>query len=123
MKEIDLNYDASHVTLPLLNDDWYDRFKVEVSDDEYDLFLQKLQWWNENEIEEFKKKHVDADDEYFLHEHCPLIHKRIRAQLEAIAVAKWGEPIKKDLFNFDIFIGWQPYIDIYGEDYFNSNDF
>lgn len=123
MKEIELDYNGGHVPLLYGDDDCYDSFKVEVSDEEYNVFLQKFKWWNENERAEFNKKHADADDEYFLLEHCPLIHKKIRAKLEEIAVAKWGETIKKDLFNFDIFIGWQPYIDIYGEDYFDPNDY
>lgn len=107
--------------MPPDNDDCFDHFEVEVEDNEYEFFLEKLKWWYENESREFHHKHVDADDEYFLLKYCPEIHKKIRAKLEEIAIEKWGEAIKKDLFNFDILIGYQPYIDIYGEEYLDPN--
>jgi len=95
------------------NDDWTD-IPVPLSDDEFnELSIAAYNW-----IESGEFKNVNADDEeFFLHKYCPQIHQRVRELLEQKAVDLWGESIRENLFDFDIYIPEEAYDYMYHKDY------
>lgn len=114
-KQYFFHYDLIH--LQDYPEDWYGDFPVLLSDEEYNELLETFKQWKKTDEYNDPIKH--DDDEYFLHQYCLNIHKKVRAGLKEFVEKHWGENAFKDLDQADIILPDEIYYDT-DPDFFND---
>ena len=83
-------------------EDWYEDLPVELSDDEFQALCIAQKKWRETD--EWKNRHCDMDEEFFIKKYCPEIWHKVRQTLLAEAVNLWDERIIPHLDQADIYV-------------------
>ena len=83
-------------------DDWYEDLPVQLSDVEFHALCNAQKKWRETD--EWKNRHCDMDEEFFLRKYCPEILHKVRQTLLVEAVNLWDERIIPRLDQADIYV-------------------
>ena len=101
MKRCHGHLETFHLNPPF-DEEWYQEFEYELTDEEYDRLLKAFMEWSQTE--EWKKMDCLDDDEYYLHRYVPDLCEKIRGVSEARALEIWGESIRPELSNMGIYV-------------------
>lgn len=100
MSRYNFKIDISHC--PYDYEDWYEDLPVELSGEEFESLCHAQRIWRETE--EWKNRHSDMDEEFFLQKYCPEILQKVRLALLKEAVGIWDEKIIPHLDQADIYV-------------------
>jgi hypothetical protein len=83
-------------------DNWYEDLPVELSDAEFHALCNAQKKWRTTD--EWKNRHCDMDEEYFINKYCPEILLKVRKTLLVKAIDIWDERIIPNLDQADIYV-------------------
>lgn len=83
-------------------EDWYEDLPVELSDEEFQALCIAQKKWRGTD--EWKNRHCDMDEEFFIKKYCPGIWHKVRQTLLVEAVNLWDERIIPNLDQADIYV-------------------
>jgi len=104
MEEKDFFFDIDLAHLSSYVEDWFFTIPVRLTIDEIESLRKAETEWKQTE--QWKKRHCDADDEWFIRTYCPEIHKKVRETLKEYCVGHFDQEIVDELDQADIFIAW-----------------
>ena len=105
MEEKDFLFDIDLIHLPLDIEDWFFTIPVRLTIAEIESLRKAEKEWEQTD--EWKNRHSDADDEYYIRKYCPDVHKKVRDTLREYCTRHFNQDVVNELGQADIYIARQ----------------
>ena len=100
-KKYHFHFETFHLPPPY-DDEWYQKFEMELTDEQFDRLCKAHRKWIDNE--NFIGRDCLQDDEYYIHRDLPDIWELLRTKINELALQIWGEGIREYLDQTDMYI-------------------
>ena len=105
MEEKDFLFDIDLIHLPLDIEDWFFTIPVRLTIAEIESLRKAEKEWEQTD--EWKNRHSDADDEYYIRKYYPDVHKKVRDTLRKYCTRHFNQDVVNELDQADIYIARQ----------------
>ena len=86
-KNYHFHFESFHLPPPY-DEDWFQEFEMELTDEQFDRICKAHRSWIDNE--HFMERNCLLDDEFFIKRDLPDIWAMLRAKINELALQIWG---------------------------------